>query len=129
MATRRTKRLANLIQAELAELLSSRVRDPRVKGVTITGVDVAPDLSHAKVFYSLLDEARQDEAQAGLKAAAPYLRREMARRLHLKKIPQVVPVFDPSLAGGVAMDALINKVRAEDERAAELRGDSGEDES
>lgn len=128
MGTRRTRRLGTLIQAELADLLLRRVKDPRVAGVSVTAVDVAPDLSQAKVFYSLLDEAAVARAQAGLAAAAPFLRRELAGRLHMKTIPMLVPVYDSSLKAGAEMESLIRQVREDDERAAAQRGEEpGED--
>ena len=58
MARGRPRKVADLIQRELSELLRREVRDPRVGMVTLTAVDVSPDLSHAKVFYTLLDKAQ-----------------------------------------------------------------------
>ena len=130
MPTRRTERLGHLIQAELAELLLKRVKDPRLEGVTLTGVDVSPDLGQAKVFFSLLDQARRDEVDKGFHAAAPFLRRELAGRLHLRTTPRLVPVFDKSLVQGARVEALIRQARSEDEQTAAARGeDSGEGEA
>ncbi|MCB2186028.1 MAG: 30S ribosome-binding factor RbfA [Deltaproteobacteria bacterium] len=127
MGTRRTKRLGQLIQAELAELLLRRVKDPRVKGVTLTGVDVSPDLSQAKVFFSCLDpDAERAAAQEGLTNAAPFLRRELAGRLSLKTVPRLLPVYDESLARGAELDLLIRRVRAEDDARAQARDDEEE---
>ena len=113
--TRRTRRLGSLIRAELGELLTRKVKDPRLSLISITAVDVAPDMSQAKVFFSLLQEGKAAEAEAGFKAASGFLRGELARKLNLKIIPRLVPVYDPSLVRGSEMTALINKVRAEDE--------------
>ena len=123
MGTRRTRRLGNLIQAELGDLLLSKVKDPRLSLVSITAVDVAPDLSQAKVYFSLLDSARRDQAQAGLMAAAGYLRRELAARLHLKSMPRLIPVYDQSLEAGARMDSLLKQARAQDEEAMARRGE------
>ncbi len=128
MATRRTRKLGALIQAELAGLLLRKVKDPRLAGVSLTGVDVSPDLSHAKVFFSPLDPARKDDALDGFDKAAPFLRRELAQRLNLKTMPRLVPVYDPSLARGAEMSELIKKVRAEDQAAAHARGEDDEGE-
>lgn len=124
MATRRTKRLGALLQAELADLLLRRVKDPRMTGVSITGVDVSPDMRQAKVYYSPLDEQRRAEVEAGFEAASPFLRGQLAARLHLKIIPRLTPVYDASLTRGAEMDALIRQVR---ERDRDLAGRSGDD--
>jgi ribosome-binding factor A len=123
-ATRRTKRIEALIRAELAELLLRRVRDPRLKEATLTGVDVSPDLSQAKVFFSVLHEEKRAEVEKGFKAAAAFLRRELAARLELKVMPQILPVYDSSLLAGARMTALISEVRQKDSADAGLPGAS-----
>lgn len=127
MGTRRTERLGNLIQAELADLLLKRVKEPRLAGMTLTGVDVSPDLAQARIFYSLLDAGRRTEVEAGFKAAAPFLRRELAARLVLKTTPRLVLSYDPSLAQGAAMDNLIRQARQADRDLAAARGDDPDD--
>jgi ribosome-binding factor A len=112
-----------LIQAELASLLMKRVKEPRLKDVTITGVDVSPDLRQAKVFFSMLDAAKIQDAIAGFNAAAPFLRRELAARLQTKVTPRLMPVYDDSMARGADMNELIRKVREEDHALAVERGD------
>lgn len=112
--TRRTRRLASLIRGELGLLLLRKIKDPRLGLVSITGVDVSPDMSQAKVFYSLLDDRDQKEVQKGFVRAAGFLRRELAHKLNLKSMPRLVPVYDASLKEGMEMDALIRRVRAGD---------------
>ncbi|MBI5522984.1 MAG: 30S ribosome-binding factor RbfA [Desulfarculus sp.] len=128
MGTRRTQRLGNLIQAELGDLLLKRVKDPRLALITITGVDVSPDLGQAKVFYSLLEAARRPEVETAFKSASPFLRRELASRLQIKVTPKLVPVYDPSLAEGVRLDGLIRQARQQDQALALARGDQPEPE-
>ncbi|ADK84263.1 ribosome-binding factor A [Desulfarculus baarsii DSM 2075] len=118
MGARRTRRVGNLILAELAELLLRRVKDPRLEGLTLTAVDVSPDLHQAKVFYSLLDPQRQPQVEAGFAAAAPFLRRELAARLRIKTLPRLEAVFDGSIVRGLAMDELIKKARQADGESA-----------
>lgn len=129
MGTRRTKRLGNLILAELGEVLARRVNDPRVAAVNLTAVDVAPDLSQAKVYFSVLDPSHSDQALAGLNAAAGFLRRELAARLHLKTMPRLVPVYDDSLLKGAHLEQVLRQARAEDEAAAEARGETEPEET
>ena len=112
--TRRTRRLGSLIRTELGDLLTRKVKDPRLELISITGVDVSPDMSQAKVFFSLLDESRVPDATAGFRAAGGFLRGELGKKLNLKVIPRLVPIYDPSLARGSEMTALIDRVRAED---------------
>lgn len=123
MGTRRTKRLGNLILAELGGLLTRRVKDPRVAAVNLTAVDVAPDLSQAKVYFSMLDHSQRDQALAGLNAAAGFLRRELAANLHLKTMPRLVPVYDDSLLRGAHVEQVLRQARAEDEANAQARGE------
>src|SRR6185436_16869652 len=74
----RPQKLGDLIQRELSELLQRELRDPRVGMITITGVDVSPDFSHAKVLYTTLDPAHIEDASQGLKRAAGFLRSHFA---------------------------------------------------
>jgi ribosome-binding factor A len=129
MPTRRTQRLGALILAELADLLLRRVRDPRLEGVNLTGVDVSPDLGQAKVFFSLVDQSRREEAELGFLKAAPFLRRELASRLQIKITPRLVPVYDPSIVRGAHMDQVIRQALAQDQAAAAARGDGQEEAS
>ncbi len=121
MGTLRTKRVASLIRAELSEIISRRVKDPRLAGVTINAVDVSPDLRQAKVYFSLWDHERRGQAEAGLKAAAGFLRGELARRLHIKTLPRLIPIYDSSLERGARLDSLIQEARRSDQRAARAR--------
>lgn len=99
--SRRTERIGEQIREEVARALSRDVADPRLCMVTLTAVDVAPDLSQALVFWSTL-EGRPDlppppEVERGLERASGYLRRLLARRLDLKRMPRLVFRHDPSL--------------------------------
>lgn len=111
--TRRTERIAEQLRAEIAEVLTSEARDPRLRLVTLTRVDVAPDLSHALVFWSSLvaDEAEALEAvQEGLESAAPFLRSRLARRLSLKRMPELRFRHDPSIERGAETLALLREI-------------------
>ncbi len=101
--SRRTERIAEQIQSELASVLRAQASDPRIGLITITRVDVAPDLSHALVFWSALASDDDDELariEAGLDSAAPFLRRQLARVLPLRRLPGLRFRFDPSRALG-----------------------------
>lgn len=111
----RARRVAEQIQRELAELIQLELKDPRVGMITITGVDVTSDYSHAKVFFSLLgDQARLQQALVGLNSAAGYLRSQVAQRMKLRIMPALHFVHDPSIEEGMRLDKLISDAVAED---------------
>ncbi|MDP2142591.1 MAG: 30S ribosome-binding factor RbfA [Gallionella sp.] len=111
----RTDRVAQQIQRELAELVRLEISDPRVKLVTITGVEVANDYSHAKIFFTRLD-GKHEEAQQGLERAGGFLRSQLARSLKLRIMPQLHFVFDASVERGSNLSQLIDRAVAADQQ-------------
>ena len=107
----RTDRIAEQIQRELAELVRLEVKDPRVRMVTVTGVEVARDYSHAKVFYTTLDGAN-DAVQQGLERASGFLRSQLAHVMKLRITPQLHFVYDPSIERGAHLSQLIDEAVA-----------------
>jgi ribosome-binding factor A len=105
----RPQKLGDLIQRELSELVQRELRDPRVGMITLTGVDVSPDFSHAKVFYTTLDPAHVGEASQGLKRAAGFLRTQLAKRLKLYTTPQLRFEYDESVERGDRLSRLIDR--------------------
>lgn len=107
----RSRRIAEQIQRELAELLRLELKDPRVSGlVTITEVEVSHDQSHAKVFFTLLGDARKiDETTEGLRRAAGFLRSQLAQRMKLRTVPQLDFRYDASVERGVRLTRLIDE--------------------
>ncbi len=112
-AFRRADRVAEAIQEEVADLIRMRIKDPRVGFVTITGVEVTPDLRHARIFYSLVGDAAAREAtQRGLESAAGFIQGELGRRLRLRFAPVVEFRFDPSLERGARIEQLLKDLRS-----------------
>lgn len=109
----RTDRIAQQIQRELADLVRLEVNDPRVRLVTITGVEVAGDYSHAKVFFTRLD-GKHAEAQQGLERAGGFLRSRLAHSLKLRVMPQLHFVYDASVERGSRLSQLIDQAVASD---------------
>ncbi|HYC45932.1 MAG TPA: 30S ribosome-binding factor RbfA [Burkholderiales bacterium] len=107
----RTRRIAEQIQRELADLIRLELKDPRVPAlVTITDVEVSPDQSHAKVFFTLMgDERLIADASEGLNRAAGFLRTQLARRMKLRTIPQLDFRYDASVERGVRLSHLIDE--------------------
>ena len=110
--SRRTDRVNELLREELGELIQLRIRDPRVEGrmISITEVEVSPDLRHANVFISCLEFADTPDAVAGLQHSAPFLHQELGQRLHMRSIPRLTFRVDPSLERGARLASLIREV-------------------
>lgn len=112
----RTLRINAQIQRELAELIRDELRDPRVKGVTLTSVEVSPDMRHARVHVSVLAlDGKPAEAAKALNGAAAKLRIELKRRLAIKHIPELHFHGDATAAGAAHLNKLIREARDEDE--------------
>jgi ribosome-binding factor A len=113
----RASRVGDMILREIADLLMRKVKDPRVKGITITGVFVSKDLRHAKVYFSVIgDESDIRTAQVGLDSAKGFIKREIGLRMDLKYVPDILFKHDPSLEKGSEMEKLLQKIK-EDERS------------
>ena len=110
MSRGRPQKVADLIQRELSDLLRRDVRDPHVGMVTLTSVDVAPDLSHAKVFFTILDKARQDETTKALQRAAGFLRSQLSHRMNMYTTPALRFEYDESVERGDRLSRLIDSV-------------------
>lgn len=110
MSGGRPRRVADLIQRELSELIRLELRDPRVGMLTITSVDVSPDLSHAKVFITLLEKHKLEDTLQGLQRAAGFLRSQLARRMKLYTTPELRFAYDESVERGDQLSRLIDSV-------------------
>ena len=108
----RPDRVADQLRSELGLLLTREVHDPGIGFVTITRVQVSPDLQQARVFYTVLgdDKARKTSARA-LERAIPFLRRQIGARLRLKRTPDLKWIYDESIAGQDRIEQLLNEIR------------------
>lgn len=107
----RNDRVADALQRELAELIRDEVRDPRLKMVNITGVDVNRDLANAKVFVTFVGTDSDDESlQAAkiLNGASGFLRSLLAKRMQMRTTPRLHFIYDPSSKRGQDLSALID---------------------
>src|SRR5688572_23159606 len=107
----RSRRIAEQIQRELADLIRLELKDPRVPGlVTVSDVEVSPDQSQAKVYFTVLgDEHAISDATEGLKRAAGFLRTQLARRMKLRTVPQLHFEYDASVERGIRVSQLIDE--------------------
>jgi ribosome-binding factor A len=111
----RSRRVAEQIRQELADILWREVQDPRVKGVTITSVDVTSDLEHAKAWFTVMTGEPAAVAKA-LQHTVGFLRRELAHRMRLRMVPSLTFQYDESVARGVRLSNLIDEAVEEDKR-------------
>ena len=118
----RTRRVGEQIQRELAALIRDELNDPRLGMVSISAVQVSRDMSHAKVYVSVLgNEEQSGESVKVLNHAAGFLRHKLGKLMHIRVIPELRFYLDRSLEEGARIGALINKAIASD------RHDDGED--
>jgi ribosome-binding factor A len=107
----RSERVARHIRNTLAEILLRHVKDPRLKRVSITSVDVAPDLRTAKIYFATTgDEAGVKKALEGFKKARPYLKKHLGRELGLRYMPDIRFYYDDSLDYGARMEELFRSI-------------------
>ena len=121
LAGKRAVRVGDQIQMEISYLLLERVKDPRVRGVTVTGINLSNDLKRARVFFSVIGE--QDhikKAQDGLDSAKGFIKREIGSRMSLRYTPEIIFMYDPSLESGSHMESVFEELKYnESENGAE----------
>ncbi len=110
----RPDRVADQLRAELAQMLTREVHDPGVGFVTLTRVQVSPDLQQARVMYTALgdDKSRANTARA-LERVAPFLRRRIGARLRLKRAPELKFVYDQSVAGQDRIEQILHELQSQ----------------
>jgi ribosome-binding factor A len=108
MTSYRPLRVAELIQAAMAELLLRHLKDPRLTLATVSRVEVSPDLRHARVYVSRVGSAAEQQAtMAGFHQAAGFIRRHLGKHLHLRHVPQLTFQLDTAIAYGVRVSRLL----------------------
>lgn len=107
---RRPERVAEAVHRELSALLYRDLKDPRLRGVTLTEVKVTPDLRHARVYFSHLEGAESArDAVDGFHSAAGFIRQKIGRGLGLRYSPEFEFEYDPSIERAARIDALLRK--------------------
>lgn len=111
MTTRRQRRVSELIHRELSLLLMREVRDPRLSGITVTEVEITPDLLIAHVYFTVMGGAdEKKEALAALEHAGGFLRTQLAGQVRLRFVPELVFELDRSAEYGRRIDELLAQV-------------------
>ena len=115
----RSSRIGDQLRSELSDLLAREVHDPGIGFLTLTHVKVTPDLQIARVYYTTLgDEKARRDSHRALERAAPFLRRQIGRRLRLKRIPRLEFFFDESIERGDRIERILQDISAERSQAA-----------
>lgn len=110
----RINRVSELIREALGDILN-KIKDPRIGFITVTSVEVTPDLDIARVFVSVLGEEEQvNDTLKGLESAAGFVRRELGKEIRLRKTPRIVFTFDPGIERGSRILELLNSIKKED---------------
>src|SRR5690606_2849743 len=120
---RRTARLNEQLRQEISLLIRAEVRDPRVGLATITAVETSPELDHARVYITAMgDEAEKEEVLSGLRSAATFIRGQLGRRLHMRRIPELHFELDRKLENAMRIESLLREaLPASDSEETDLR--------
>lgn len=114
MSVERAKRAAGEIQKELSQIIQTEMKDPRLGFLSLTDVELSPDLRHAKVFVSVLGTEKEKEVTVDvLQRAAGYLRSELGSRIRLRHVPELVFYQDNSIEHGAKIERLLRELEPE----------------
>ena len=121
-------RVADQIQRDIADIIRTELKDPRVGMITLTEVTVTPDYAHAKIFFTSLQDSPEQIQSAlfSLNKAASFLRMHLGKRLHIHTLPQLHFYYDESTANGIAMSKLIDEAIASASAATPQSSDNSE---
>ena len=101
-----------MIKEEVADIIMHKLKDPRLGFITVTDARVSDDLKHAKIYISVLESAKKDETLKILTSSAGFIRSELAKRVKIKFIPQLVFKFDESIEYGAKIDKMLNEIKS-----------------
>jgi len=127
--SRRVERVAASIRREVSELLVNGIKDDRVSlgMVSVTNVEVAGDLQHCKIFVSVYGTPEvQDQALAGLRSAAGYVKGELSRRLNMRRTPEVIFHLDRGIEKGTSVLGLLNQLEQRRQERGEVPEGTGQ---
>ena|SRR2546421_10206976 len=117
MQGRRIDRIEEQLRIELSEIIEREIQDPRIGLTTVTRTRVSPDLSHARIFVTVLGDATQrKKALEGLRSAANFIRRTLSKRLHhLRRIPELTFDYDENVEKDIRIEELLEQIKPKEE--------------
>ncbi|MBT2691489.1 30S ribosome-binding factor RbfA [Bacillus sp. ISL-55] len=116
----RVNRVGEQMKKEIGDIISRKIKDPRVGFVTVTDVEVTGDLQQAKVYISVLgDEQQREDTLKGLAKAKGFIRTEIGQRIRLRKTPELIFEFDETMAYGNRINSLIHELHREEQPGEE----------
>lgn len=108
----KNERINSNLQKEMSYIIANEVKNPNIKFVTITAVDVTSDLSYAKIYFTTLDDV--NETLKALKSAKGFIRKTLADRIELRHIPELEFIYDESIEYGKRIEEKIKEIHEED---------------
>ncbi|GAM15561.1 30S ribosome-binding factor RbfA [Mesobacillus subterraneus] len=116
----RVNRVGEQMKKEIGDIISRKIKDPRVGFVTVTDVEVTGDLQQAKVYISVLgDEQQREDTLKGLAKAKGFIRTEIGQRIRLRKTPELIFEFDETMAYGNRINSLIHELHRDEQPGEE----------
>jgi ribosome-binding factor A len=116
----RVNRVGEQMKKEIGDIISRKIKDPRVGFVTVTDVEVTGDLQQAKVYISVLgDEQQREDTLKGLAKAKGFIRTEIGQRIRLRKTPELIFEFDETMAYGNRINTLIHELHRDEQLGEE----------
>ncbi|MCK5287144.1 MAG: 30S ribosome-binding factor RbfA [Thermodesulfovibrionia bacterium] len=109
---KRSVRVSDLIKEEVADIIMNRLKDPRLGFITVTEARVSNDLRHAKIFFSVLEEEKKDESLKILTSSARFIRSELAKKVRIKFIPDIVFKIDESIEYGAKINKILSNIKS-----------------
>jgi ribosome-binding factor A len=126
--SQRPTRIGEQIREDLSELIAREVHDPGIGFLTITRVQVTPDLQQARVYYTTMGDAKaRRESDRALQRASPFLRRQLGRRLRLRRIPALQFFFDESVEKQDRIERILQELQAERNESSPAEGPASDD--
>ncbi len=109
---KRSLRVGDLIREEVADIIMHKIRDPRLGFVTVTEVKASDDLKHAQVYVSVFEDAKRAKTHKILKSSAKFIRIELAKRMKIKFIPELIFKLDESIEYGAKIEKMLNEIKS-----------------
>ena len=111
MSSYKIPRLASEIERRISEILANEARDELLKTITITGCDLAKDLSYAKIYFTSLSDLSKEELEKEMNEASHYIRGELSSRMEIRHTPELKFIYDESIAYGERIEKILKDER------------------